>query len=323
MVEGDPGPLSARGPTLRDRPWRRADGAPQGALEVTSMMTLPEKKLLYWLARHAYTGEGAILDAGCYLGGSTRALAAGLDERADLAGAKPIYSYDLFEVRDPASQAFVKEEGLEPGDSFRPLFERNVGSLLRYCNVVEGDLQDHGWVDGGPIEIAFLDILKSWDLNDLAVRTFFNSFIPGRTILVQQDFVHEYTPWVHVTMGYLDSYFELLDVFDFGSAVYLLREPIPPGALGVSIQADLSAGEKIRFMDRAIEPVSGEMRGILEGAKAFLLGQLAGPAGMIAHLHYIEARYADSDQVLRSVGTLKSVASGDRDMAHPDPRKSP
>jgi hypothetical protein len=273
------------------------------------MMSVPEKKLLYWLARHEYTGEGAILDAGCYLGGSTRALAAGLDERADLAGTKPIYSYDLFEVTDRASAEHLREERLGPGDSFRPVFERNLGPLLRYCNVVEGDLLDKGWVGDAPIEIAFLDILKSWELNDLALRGFFPAFIPGRTVLIQQDFAHEYCPWVHVTMGYLDSYFELLDVFDWGSAVYVLREPIPSEALDISIKDDLSPGEKIRFMDRAIAPVSGDMRGIVEGAKAFLLGQLAGPAAMIAHLDYIEARYADSDQVLWSVETLRSLAA--------------
>jgi len=306
-TDGKASLYSAGGSTLGERPWRFAGGVPREALEVSSMMTVPEKQLLYWLARHYYSGEGEILDAGCYLGGSTRALATGLEGRADVAGTKPIHSYDLFEVG--VGTPDLVEAGLERGDSFRPLFERNLGPLLGYCDVVEGDFLDHGWVADRPIEIAFFDVLKTWALNDHALGSFFGSFIPGRTILVQQDFVHEYCPWIHVTMGHLDPYFELLDVFDHGSAVYLLREPIPPEALNISIETDLSPGDKVTFMDRAIEPVSGEMRGILEGAKAFLLGQLSGPAAMLTHLDYVEDRYGDSDQVLRSVRWLKSPIS--------------
>jgi hypothetical protein len=300
-------PASPSGSLLSGSPWR-VQRVPQEVLDVPSMITADERRLLYWLARHYFTGDGAILDAGCYLGGSTLALAAGLRDRgdSDLAG-RPIFSYDMFRVDEGMTPDLPSGAGLKEGDSFRPLFEKNVGEVLSYCNVVEGNILDHGWVGGGPIEIAFLDILKGAKLNDFALRTFFSEFIPGRTILVQQDFVHEFCPWIHVTMGYLDSYFELLDLFDFGSAVYLLREPIPPEALQVSIENDIPPEEQIGLMDRAIAPLSGEMRGIVECAKACLLHRLAGPAAMNAHLRYVEERYEASDQVLRSIHWTRSM----------------
>jgi hypothetical protein len=300
-------PILPSGSALEGSPWR-AQQVPQEVLEVPSMITADERRLLYWLARHYFSGEGTILDAGCYLGGSTLALAAGLRDRGDSDHAgRPIFSYDIFRVDEGMTPDLPSDAGLKEGDSFRPLFEENLGECLRYCTVLEGNILDHGWAGDGPIEIAFIDLLKTSGLNDFAVETFFGEFIPGRTILVHQDFVHEFCPWIHVTMGYFDPYFELLDLFDFGSAVYLLREPIPPEALRISIENDLPADEKIMLMDRAITPMSGEMRGIVECAKACLLHQLAGPQAMDAHLRYVEARYEASDQVLKSVAWTRSM----------------
>jgi hypothetical protein len=302
-----PAPRLDAGSALRGSPWRR-QVVPQEVLDVPSMITADERRLLYWLARHYFKGEGGILDAGCYLGGSTMALATGLRDRGDRdRAARPIFTYDLFRVDEGMTPDLPAEAGLTEGDSFRPLFEHNVGESLRFCEVIEGNIVDHGWEGDGAIEIAFLDILKGAKLNDFVVRNFFRQFIPGRTILIQQDFVHEFCPWIHVTMGYLDAYFELLDLFDFGSAVYLLREPIPPEALDVSIENDIPPDEKIRLMDRAIAPLSGEMRGIVECAKACLLHHVAGPAAMNAHLRYVEDRYAASDQVLRSIQWTRSM----------------
>jgi hypothetical protein len=307
-------PRSIRARGLDDRPWRREPTLPFEAADVVSMITPAERALLHWLARHYYSGDGAIVDAGCYLGGSTLALATGLDRRDTPVDGAPIYSYDLFRIDEGMTPDLFAAEGLVIGDSFRPIFERNLGSYGRFCNVVEGDIVQRGWVGDGPIEIAFIDILKCWRISQGVVEKFFPHFIPGRTILVQQDFVHEICPWIHITMAYLEPYFELLDAFDFGSAVYLLREPLPDEVLRVNIAEDLSANEKLALMDRAIEPFSGEMRGILECAKASLLYFLLGLEGMDAQLRYVEERYRASPIVAqcarRTSVVWRAVAAG-------------
>ena len=55
------------------RPWRDLT-LPSDAVGIPTMLSKDERRLLYGLAREHASGEGAIVDAGCFLGGSTAAL---------------------------------------------------------------------------------------------------------------------------------------------------------------------------------------------------------------------------------------------------------
>src|SRR3954467_13500798 len=57
-----------------------------------TMLSHGERVMLHWLAREFPT-DGHIIDAGCFLGGSTLPLASGLKLRG---GAAKIHSYDMF-----------------------------------------------------------------------------------------------------------------------------------------------------------------------------------------------------------------------------------
>jgi hypothetical protein len=310
------------------RPWRDGDDPPERVGAIPAMITDDERRLLYWLTREYFTGEGAILDAGCYLGGSTAALAAGLADRAEVPPGAKITSYDLFLLDYFMLVDIPDDMGLDEGDSFRPVFDRHLAGYEQFLDVREGNILEHGW-SGEPIEIAFLDVLKSWPINDFVLEEFFGSMIPGRTIIVQQDFVHEFAPWIHVTMGMLSPYVELLDMFEVCSSVYLLKAPIPEAVLKTKTGKDLTPAEIIGYMDTAIEPATGEVRGTLEAAKATLLRLVEGREAMEAQLDAIEAEYDGSWRVARSVemvqawGTMMGYRDlklrGKRDSAGTDP----
>src|SRR5262249_49893454 len=65
--------------------------------------------------------------------------------------------------------------------------------------VHEGDITTTGW-EGGPIDVLFLDVLKSWHINDAVHRDFFPSLVPGRSVVVHQDYGWGSHPWVPVTV---------------------------------------------------------------------------------------------------------------------------
>ena len=53
------------------RPFNRLIGTiPKSALSVPSMMSLPERRFLYGVAKDYYRGDGVIVDAGIFLGAS-------------------------------------------------------------------------------------------------------------------------------------------------------------------------------------------------------------------------------------------------------------
>ena len=150
---------------LRHRPWA-GHAAPPEVLSVPTMLSDRERALLYWLARYYFSGAGWIVDAGSFLGGSTVALACGLIDQGILANRLPIASYDRFIVEPYTLARFGAYFPIpEVGRSFRPAFDRNVAKFGK-VEVQEGDVSALGW-SGEPIEILFLDLVKTWRVHEV------------------------------------------------------------------------------------------------------------------------------------------------------------
>jgi hypothetical protein len=65
---------------LAARPWQRVD-LPEAIKAVPTVISLEERALLTCLREIIWSGEGAIIDGGCFLGGSTMAFTEGLLDR--------------------------------------------------------------------------------------------------------------------------------------------------------------------------------------------------------------------------------------------------
>jgi hypothetical protein len=134
---------------LAQRAWRDTT-LPAEAVSVPTMLSIEERQLLYWLARDYASGEAAIVDAGCFLGGSTVALLAGLRDRSAPWAGPPLASYDRFRVEAyTIPQFFGDDPSVRVGDSFRARFESNVVDFGVPHVVYEGDVIERSW-SGGP-----------------------------------------------------------------------------------------------------------------------------------------------------------------------------
>jgi hypothetical protein len=191
--------------------------------------------MLYWAAREDFTGQGQIIDAGAFLGASAYALARGIADRRDGKTPGPIWvhSYDYFYVVDDYVGAFIADQirPVEPGASYLDLFQQQLGTLADRVRPYAGDMLTHEW-NGSPIEILFIDIAKTKELNSHIIRQFFPRLIPGKSIVIQQDFYHAWHPYIHVTMQVLKKYFEIIDPYcPYQSRVYRSVGAIPPDEL--------------------------------------------------------------------------------------------
>jgi predicted O-methyltransferase YrrM len=256
---------------VRGQEWRRHPYHPERFAGIRSMLVEPERRMLYWLSHHA-TGAGCLIDAGAFLGGSTAYLADGIVDHRD--PAKKVHSFDLFEVSDYAREHF----DLEGVQSTFPIYAANVTPWAERIVVYPGDITRSGW-QPQPIDILFLDCLKSASTNDWVTRRFFPSLTEG-SIVIQQDFLHPHLPWIHVTMGYYHDHFDYLaDAGD--SAIFACRRPFAISDVRGYETDALPAGEQMGCFDRATErfaghPLIGRLRRAREKLERRLAARTAG-----------------------------------------------
>src|SRR5262249_7993152 len=147
---------------------------------VKTMLLEDERKLLFYLASEYCRGRGCIVDAGCFLGGSTTALALGLRARQPTSDSGPpatIHSYDLFPGEAWTIGMFLPSNFL-PGQSFQDLFRENIRDVADLVEIHAGDITSQPWT-GGAIELLFVDCAKHWQVSDFITAQLFPSLIPG------------------------------------------------------------------------------------------------------------------------------------------------
>jgi hypothetical protein len=289
------------------RPWRDLT-LPPDAVGIPTMLSKSERRLLYGLARDYAAGDAAIVDAGCFLGGSTAALLTGVRDRAEPWNGPPVESYDLFRVEAfTVSKFFGDEPSARVGESFRPRFDVHVSRFDVPHVVHEGDITKIGW-NGDPIDVLFLDVLKSWEINDAVLRDFFPSLISGRSVIVHQDYGWGDTPWIHITVELLRESLVLVDWMEWGSHVFFVDHDLPADVLqnGVS-RLDLDA--RLELMDSAIERAEGWVRGMLETSRTSLVAERDGPDAAVAELVAIAERYPQHGFVQQCIGDVRTMFS--------------
>lgn len=232
---------------LRAGAWRERS-VPEACVGVATMLMPDELRLLDFLAGDYFEGRGLIVDAGCFLGGSTLALASGLRRRG--LGDKVLHVYDLFEVEDWTRGVYFPAS-VAANDSTRPLFNRNVAGFADLIDVHEGDIM-RATGPAGPVEILFIDVAKHWTVCDRLTEIFFPSLIPGRSIVVQQDYLyHHWVGWLHITMEHFADHFERLCDTGRNSVAFLHTKPFQPGDLRPGLVATMPRARHVELMERA------------------------------------------------------------------------
>ena len=194
-----------------------------------------------------------IVDAGCFGGASTVAFSRGLKESDRPLHPNMIVSYDLFETDRYSSEIFAQFGMDAPlGSSFLPHFLRTIDDHLDIVSVVKGSILDFNW-HGGSIDILFLDVLKSQELNDHCVRNFFPHLIAGKSLVLQQDYIHDPLPWIPMTMALMADHFETLGFCRNTLAFRCVRPVTPQDAERcISRLKALSLAEKEKLFEKIL-----------------------------------------------------------------------
>jgi hypothetical protein len=285
------------------RPWREVS-LPSDAVGIPTMLSKSERQLLYGVARDYARDDAAIVDAGCFLGGSTAALLAGLRDRPGGWNGPPVASYDLFRVEPYTMPKFFADDPLaRVGASFRKRFDAHVARFNVPHVVHEGDITELGW-SGEPIDVLFLDVLKSWEINDAVLRDFFPSLLPGRSVIVHQDYAGGFMPWIPITVELMRDSLVLIDWMEWGSHVFFVEGEVPRDLVDNGVMG-LDDGAKFELIEQAIARSEGWVRGMLEVARTALVEERDGQQAALAELASIAERNRERGVVLSCIAEVR------------------
>lgn len=258
-----------------DRPWRTVPVRmlPAGP----AMLGDEERQFLYWLAASQYTGEGAIVDLGTFLGASAGQLAAGLAARTPPSDAV-VRSYDRF-AWAPFYAPHVEAAGRVDGDDTVPLVRSLLGEHAARVDLRKGDICAARW-DEGWIEVLFVDFTQSWDHHDFVCNAFVRHLRPGRSWLVHQDYLYVLCYWLHMWMEAWAEHFEPVARHIEGTtAAFRYVSPLPEEALSVPLTERHTVTELDALLARSIERYRGIARDQVEIARVrFFLHARGKPA---------------------------------------------
>ena len=229
-------------------------------------------------ARECFSGAGIIADLGCWLGATTYCFARGLTENTAAKENRRIEAFDRFAWDDcwlPVAEAIQMPVKYHAGQSFfqevqellspyRQIVQLHPGDLLEYVSSQE------------PIEMLFVDAMKSWPLARKIFSAFFPRLIAGVSVVVQQDFAYHVAGGAmnHLLMWRMRDYFRPIHfVPASASLAFLCTKPIAAADLPNASPTSFSLDEIDEAYDYSLAAVPEE-RGqlLIEAAKfSFLL----------------------------------------------------
>lgn len=228
------------------RPWQAVTSADLGAAAVVPTMLTPEEEQLYhWLGRRV-SGNGAVVDLGAYAGGSAARLLSGLA----LSGRTcHVHSYDRFRSSRAFWARYMPQEPLPETDDadLLPVVQRHLAPWTGRVTLQVGDIAEMRWAPeagtGGPIEILSVDAAKGSAMADHIAAEFFPALVPGRGVLIQQDYLMSVQPWLCAQMVALRAAFLPLAHVPKVGLVFLCTAPVTPSLLAAARVDNLTDGK--------------------------------------------------------------------------------
>jgi len=237
---------------------------------VPGMITPQEQRYLYWLTSQGFTGSGAVVEVGTWLGRSTVHLGAGLKANGY---SSHLYCFDKYvwtkQYETPHLNPGID---LENGDDFQPYFEKNVRPVYSNVNVTKTTIDNLIW-DNGPIEILFLDAPKSYTDITTTLLKLGSYLMRDLSIVVFQDYLHAPSYPIATVVSTIPQ-LQLLHVVPASSSVaFFVRDSLsfvqaPPAAWDYSRWTE----EKIlATWEQILEPLEPQARSFLEPGLCMLL----------------------------------------------------
>ncbi|TDJ01405.1 MAG: glycosyltransferase [Deltaproteobacteria bacterium] len=252
---------------------------------VPGIITPEEQRYLYWLTAEGFTGSGAVVEVGTWLGRSTVHLGAGLLVNGYSSHLHCFDKYTWTKAYDaPRLNAGFT---LPEGEDFKPYFEKNVRPVYPNVKVTKASLDELEW-DGGPIEILLLDAPKSFHEITRALLKFGSHLIPGLSVIVFQHYFHAPSYPIATVVSVIPQLQLLHVVPSSSSAAFAVRGPItfekPPLEWHYT---QWTTDELCSNWKKILDPLSPQPRSFIEPGLCLLLFDLGRKQEAVDYLREI------------------------------------
>jgi hypothetical protein len=198
---------------LEDRPpWSLLAVEPS---TIPGMVSDEERQYYRYIGRF-YSGRGAVIELGPWLGCSTFEIVSGMIGNPNFSD-KKLHVYDDFIWRPDWMNPHVPEAlRLNEYQDFQFLFEKYTRSISRYLAVEKRKIVAYNgneslpqitW-DNGPVEFIYADCGRTFVANEGWYSLFEPFLLPGKTLLILQDWqTHSELPvaWYNQIKQFVDS----------------------------------------------------------------------------------------------------------------------
>ncbi len=244
-------------------------------------------------AENEYTGQGEIVDLGCWLGSLTLPLVIGLNNNSHINNNQiKIHAYERFIWKKWMNEE-VKNTPLEnkynDEDNFLDSFIEQIKPYENQVKIHVGDLKTMTWEENKPIEFLLVDAMKDWNLTNHILQEFFPALVPNISVIQHQDFCHYRCVWIHLIMYRLKDYFEPMLYVPRGSVIFKYIRQIPSELLQKTYSLeDFSRTEINQAFDYSLSIVPPEAKPNILAAKIMVLINLGDMAEAQKELELIK-----------------------------------
>lgn len=261
------------------------------------MISPDERRFFYNYVAEHYTGKGVIVDGGALLGASTRCFGEAINaspRRAEILAKwpKPIHSYERTLMTPNLLRSFAawrRGPDINAGDSFERVLRDEIEDIAGMVELNVGDILAMRW-SGEPIEILFLDVLKTPEINRHALREYFPRLVPG-ALVIQQDYFIDSLPYIKTTQEAMSDHFDFVAQLR-PTGVFQLKQSLSHEVLAAA--EDISTVRQLELIDAAKQRALEPYRKILvEISKIHVLARGERKAEAVALLDSIAAEVSD------------------------------
>jgi hypothetical protein len=155
----------------------------------------------------------------------------------------------------------------------------------------------------------FIDILWSWAAERHLARDFYPALVPGKSVLVHQDFVYPFSPWIILGMGLAKDIFRFSYNVQYSSAVFDVLKP----PQGLPDPQDISLDTASEIYDDFINQLEGWAVGSVTLGKVLYIASRGKFTTAESLFEWVKAQYASEALVMQYVPGIGSLLKQARD----------